>query len=128
MFKREKVRECEKEGQSLKRFFINPHSHPNGFYWGSQMFMDPHLSQQHEGPQDAVLQPQQEVPRPKARFKPTLPKKSGVDGRAIRCQHILVSCFNYTLRGDLAPHSFLKNRPILASFLLSSFLHETNQI
>ena len=33
----------------------------------------------------------QEVARPKARFKPTLPKKSGVDGGAISWQHILVT-------------------------------------
>ena len=45
------------------------------------------LSQQHAGPQHAVLQPQQEVTRPKARFKHTLPEKSGVDGG-----RILASC------------------------------------
>ena len=37
-------------------------------------------SQQHAGPQHVVLQLQQEVTRPKERFKPTLPEKSGVDG------------------------------------------------
>ena len=41
------------------------------------MLMDPHPSQQH-----AVWQLQQEVTRPKARFKPTSPEKSGVDGGA----------------------------------------------
>ena len=35
--------------------------------------MDPHPSQQHAGLHHAVWQPQQEVTRPKARFKPTLP-------------------------------------------------------
>ena len=44
------------------------------------MVMDPRQSQQHVGPQHAVLQPQQEVTRPKARFKPTSHKKSGMDG------------------------------------------------
>ena len=29
---------------------------------------------------------QQEVTRPKGRYKPTLPEKSGVDGGAFRCQ------------------------------------------
>ena len=29
----------------LKGFFIKPHSHPNGFYWGQ--LMDPHPIQQH---------------------------------------------------------------------------------
>ena len=47
------------------------------------------------------LEQQQEVTRPKARFKPTLPTKSGVDGGANSCQHILVSCFNCTPHGDL---------------------------
>ena len=46
------------------------------------MFMVPHPSQQHAGLNYAVLQLQQEVTRPKARFKPTSPKKSGVDGGA----------------------------------------------
>ena len=40
-----------------------------------------------------VLQLQQEVARPKARCKHTSPKKSGVDGETISCQHILISCF-----------------------------------
>ena len=39
--------------------------------------MDP--SQQHSGLRHAVWRLQQEVTRPKARFKPTSPKKSGVD-------------------------------------------------
>ena len=43
---------------------------------------DPYPSQQHAGLHHAVCWPQQDVNRPKARFKPTLPKKSGVDGRA----------------------------------------------
>ena len=45
--------------------------------------MDPHPSQNNAGPQHAVLQQQQEVTRPKARFKPTLPQKSAVDRGAI---------------------------------------------
>ena len=49
---------------------------------GSPMLMDPHPSQQHIGLHYAVWQPQQEVTRPKPRFKTTLPKKSGVDGGA----------------------------------------------
>ena len=48
------------------------------------MLMDPHPSQQHEGPKIAVIQMQLDETRPKARFKPTLPKKSGVDVGAIR--------------------------------------------
>ena len=39
----------------------------------------------------------QEVTKPKAVFKPTLPKKSGVYGGAIRCQHILLSFQRYVL-------------------------------
>ena len=42
--------------------------------------MDPHPSQQQAGLQRAVWRQQQEVAKPKARFKPTLPEKSGVDG------------------------------------------------
>ena len=36
------------------------------------MLTDLHPSQQHAGPQHAVLQPQQVVTRPKAMYKPTL--------------------------------------------------------
>ena len=36
----------------------------------------------------------------KARFKPTLPEKSGVFWVAIRCQHILVSGFTCTPHGE----------------------------
>lgn len=43
---------------------------------GSPMPIDPHPSLQHVGPQHTVLQAQQEVTRYKARFKPTLQKKS----------------------------------------------------
>ena len=50
---------------------MSPHSHPNGYY-----------RQQHVGPQHEACQLQQEVTRPKARFKPTLTEKSGVDGGA----------------------------------------------
>ena len=46
----------------------------------TRALMDPHASQQHEGLQHAVWWLQQEVTRPNARFKPTLPEKSGVDG------------------------------------------------
>ena len=46
------------------------------------MLMDLHPSQQHAGLHRAVWQLQQEVTRLKARFKPTSPKKSGVDGGA----------------------------------------------
>ena len=55
--------------------------------------MDPRPYQQHAGLQHAVLQPQQEVTRPKARFKPTSLEKSGVDGGAIRCQHFAKNKF-----------------------------------
>ena len=46
------------------------------------MLMDYHPSLQQAGPRHAVWQLQQEVARPRARFKPSLPKKSGVDGGA----------------------------------------------
>ena len=39
--------------------------------------------------QHAVLRKQQEVTMPEARFEPTSPEKSRVDGGAIRCQHIV---------------------------------------
>ena len=44
------------------------------------MHMDPHPAQKHAGLQHAVWWPQQEVTRPKARFEPTSPEKSGLDG------------------------------------------------
>ena len=59
----------------------------------------PHSSQQHAVLHHAVKQLQQEVTRPKARFKPTLPEKSGVMGKQIRCQHFLVSRFTCTPHG-----------------------------
>ena len=46
--------------------------------------MDPHPNQPHAGLQHAVLKLQQEVTRPKARFKSTSPEKSIVDGGEIR--------------------------------------------
>ena len=46
---------------------------------------------------DRVFGLQQEVTRPKARFKPTLPEKFEVDKGAIRCQHILLSYFTCDL-------------------------------
>ena len=46
------------------------------------MLMDPHPSQEHAGLQHVFSQLQQEEARSKARFKPTLPEKSGVDGGA----------------------------------------------
>ena len=61
--------------------FYNLHSHPNGFYWGHQC--SDHTPQ-YPDLQYAVWQLQQEVTRPKARFKPTSPNKSGVDGGAIQ--------------------------------------------
>ena len=60
------------------------------------MLMDPYLSQQHSGSQHAILQPQQEVTRPNGIIRPTLPRESGVDGAALRCQHLLVSHFTCT--------------------------------
>ena len=60
---------------------------------GSPMLMDPHPIQQHVGLHHAVSQLEQEVTRPKARFKPISPKKSAADRIAIRCQHILVDRF-----------------------------------
>ena len=36
----------------------------------------------------SLMKPQQEVTRPKARLKPSLPKKSKVDGGVFKCQHI----------------------------------------
>ena len=52
-------------------------------YWlllGSPMLVDPHPSQRDAGLHLAACQLQEEVTRSKARCKPTLPKKSGVDG------------------------------------------------
>ena len=46
------------------------------------MFIGPNTIQQHEGLSHEVWQLQPEVTRPKARFKLTLPKTSGVDGGA----------------------------------------------
>ena len=69
---------------------------PKWLFLGSPMVMDPYPSWQH-----LVWWPQQEVTRPNARFKPTSPKKSGVVGGAIRCQHISVSRFTCTHHGDL---------------------------
>ena len=46
---------------------------------------------------------------PKARFKPTLAKKSGVNGAAIIGQHILVRCFNCTPHGT--PHGTPHDTP-----------------
>ena len=42
----------------------------------------PYTSQHHAGLQHVVLRLQQEITRPKARFKPNLPNKSEVDGEA----------------------------------------------
>ena len=54
--------------------------------------------------------------RPKARFKPTLPKKSEVYGILIRCQHILVCRFTSITHGDLV---LLLSPPIIAKSLSS---------
>ena len=51
--------------------------------------MDPRLNQQHAGLQHTVLQPLQEVARPWARFKPTLPEKPEVDGGTLIYFNIL---------------------------------------
>ena len=45
------------------------------------MLMDPHHSSQHADTQQGVSQPQQDVTRPKAWFKPTLAEKSVVNWR-----------------------------------------------
>ena len=50
------------------------------------MLIDHHPSRQHQGLQHAVIQPQQEVVRPKVRFKPTLYEKSEMHGGAISGQ------------------------------------------
>ena len=63
---------------------------------GSPMLMDPHPIQQHAGLHNAVLQLPQEVTKPKARFKPASPKKSGVDGGANHNNDCLQNnVFNY---------------------------------
>ena len=64
------------------------------------------------GLQCAVWWPQQEVTRPKARFKPTSSKKSVVDGGAFSCQHVLVSIrcqilHNYSKSLRLKGHHFV---------------------
>ena len=50
------------------------------------MFIDPQLSQKHEGLQYSVLKPYLEVIRSNVRFKTTLPKQSEVDGE--QCDQI----------------------------------------
>ena len=75
--------------------FISP-TPPNWLLPGSPMLMDPYLSQLHPGSQHPILQPQQEVTRPNGIIRPTLPRESGVDGAALRCQHLLVSHFTCT--------------------------------
>ena len=57
------------------------------------------FSQNHPKLRHAVWWPQQEVNRPKARFKPTSPKKSGVYGGAKQVPTYL--CFTCTPHGDL---------------------------
>ena len=52
------------------------------------MLTDPNPIQEHAGSQNAVLQQQQEVIRPLARFKP---KSMEWMGGEIRSQHILVN-------------------------------------
>ena len=76
--------------------FKKPNSHPNGFHWGHQCSwaLTPANSMQVS---HAVWRLQQEVNWPKARFQPTLPMKSGVDGAAISYQKTLVSHFTYTI-------------------------------
>ena len=55
----------------------------------------PSSSQQHSGRQHAVFWLYQEVTRPKARFKPTSPEKSGVDGGANQVPtYLLYVCFS----------------------------------
>ena len=70
-------------------------------FTGSPMLVDPYPRQQNSGLQHAVWWPKQEVSRPNARFKPTLPKKSELDGVAIKCQHILISYFTCSPHGDV---------------------------
>ena len=64
---------------AIKMFFKTPLP-PIWLLLGSPMLIDPHPSQQHAGLHHAVRQLQQEVARPKARFKTTSLKQSGVDG------------------------------------------------
>ena len=66
----------------MNRFFIIPHTHPNGFLQGSPMLMDPHLSKQHAGLQHPVLRLQQEVTRPELTCSLTTPHsiQSGSSG------------------------------------------------
>ena len=55
----------------------------NEHFWPTSLtlIVDPHLKQQHAGFRHSIFQPYQKVTRPMARFKPTSPKKSEVDGR-----------------------------------------------
>ena len=83
---------------------------------GSPILMDPHLSQQHTGLQHAIMHPQEEVTRPKAKFKPNLPEKSEVDGGAIGYQQIcgctfgpLVHC-SYPQISNLRTQCIVLNR------------------
>ena len=64
---------------------------PKWLLLGSPMLMGPHPSQHH-----AVWQLQQEETRPKARFKPTSPEKSGVDEGENQVPTYLGQSLSYT--------------------------------
>ena len=86
--------------QSVYTISLKPHSHPSGFIGVTNAY-GPSPEPTSCRPPTYSLTTVQEVTRPKTRFKPTLLKKSEVDGEANRYQHILVSYFNCTPHGDL---------------------------
>ena len=51
------------------------------------MRLDPQLSHLHVGLQHEAFQPQEEVTRHSAKFKPTLPEKLNVDGESNPSSH-----------------------------------------
>ena len=65
------------------------------------MLMDPHPRKQHAGLHHSVWKLEQEVTRPKARFKPTFAKKSGVDGGANQVLTYLGQSLHLYSHGDI---------------------------
>ena len=71
--------------------------------------MDAHPRQLHAGLHHAVWWPQQEVTRPKARFKSILPKMTGLDGGANQVPTYLGQLFH--LHSPWSNHLFTFTRP-----------------
>ena len=100
--------------------FLNNHSHQNGFLLGSLVLVDPRPRQEHVGLEHAVLRSQQNVARPKARFKHISPEKSELDVGAIRCQHLNSNVGSDIFERLSLPHTPSKQLPNI--FSVSTFL------